>query len=158
MHSLCLYFRDTELISSKKTSIMKVNTTATNEVVGEECTTLMGAYTKENGTTTNAMARECSDSVSSSPSDLVFAWICQQNWTFSGLNLASENRYEGQWKDDKKNGFGKFYHLDTGQMFEGVWVDNVAKCGNMTDFSREIAPHPTEFPIPQVCLGERLFS
>ena len=93
-----------------------------------------------------------------STSDLVFAWICQQNWTFSCLNLASENRYEGQWKDDKKNGFGKFYHLDTGQMFEGVWVDNVAKCGNMTDFSREIAPHPTEFPIPQVCLEERLFS
>jgi len=29
---------------------------------------------------------------------------------------ANENRYEGEWKDGKKNGRGKFFYLDTGQV------------------------------------------
>ena len=49
-----------------------------------------------------------------------------------------------------KNGPGKFFYLDTGQLLEGVWKDDVAKCGQMIDFGREGAPEPTEFPIPEV--------
>lgn len=44
---------------------------------------------------------------------------------------ADENRYEGEWKDDKKHGNGKYYHLDKGQVFIGTWVDDIAKCGVM---------------------------
>lgn len=49
-----------------------------------------------------------------------------------------------------KNGPGRFFHLDHGQLFEGFWVDNIAKCGTMIDFGRDEAPAPTQFPIPQV--------
>lgn len=49
-----------------------------------------------------------------------------------------------------KNGSGRFFHLDHGQLFEGFWVDNVAKCGTMIDFGRDEAPEPTQFPIPEV--------
>lgn len=63
---------------------------------------------------------------------------------------ATDNRYEGSWKDDQKNGPGKFFYLDKGQMYEGVWVDNIAKCGNITDFGRDGAPEPTQYPIPEV--------
>lgn len=49
-----------------------------------------------------------------------------------------------------KNGPGRFFHLDHGQLFEGFWVDNVAKCGTMIDFGRDEAPEPTQFPIPKV--------
>lgn len=49
-----------------------------------------------------------------------------------------------------KNGLGRFFHLDHGQLFEGFWVDNVAKCGTMIDFGRDEAPEPTQFPIPEV--------
>lgn len=49
-----------------------------------------------------------------------------------------------------KNGPGRFFHLDHGQLFEGFWVDNIAKCGTMIDFGRDEAPEPTQFPIPQV--------
>lgn len=49
-----------------------------------------------------------------------------------------------------KNGHGRFFHLDHGQLFEGFWVDNVAKCGTMIDFGRDEAPEPTQFPIPKV--------
>lgn len=49
-----------------------------------------------------------------------------------------------------KNGSGRFFHLDHGQLFEGFWVDDVAKCGTMIDFGRDEAPEPTQFPIPKV--------
>ena len=35
-------------------------------------------------------------------------------------------------------------------MYEGVWKDDIAKCGNMRDFDREGAPEPTKYPIPDV--------
>ncbi|KAM5311665.1 MORN repeat-containing protein 3 isoform 2-T2 [Glossophaga mutica] len=60
------------------------------------------------------------------------------------------NRYEGQWHQGLKNGPGRFFHLNHGQLFEGFWVDDVAKGGTMIDFGREEAPEPTQFPIPQV--------
>lgn len=60
------------------------------------------------------------------------------------------NRYEGYWQRGMKNGSGRFFHLDHGQLFEGLWVDDVAKCGTMIDFGRDEAPEPTQFPIPKV--------
>ena len=35
-------------------------------------------------------------------------------------------------------------------MYEGVWNDDVAKCGTMKDFSRDSAPEPTQYAIPKV--------
>ena len=69
----------------------------------------------------------------------------------------NENRYEGSWKNDKKNGPGKYYYLDTGQLFQGVWVDDIAKCGTMEDFNRDTAPEPTVYPIPQVSFIDILY-
>lgn len=60
------------------------------------------------------------------------------------------NRYEGNWQRGMKNGWGRFFHLDHGQLFEGLWVDNIAKCGTMIDCGRDEAPKPTQFPIPEV--------
>lgn len=65
------------------------------------------------------------------------------------------NRYEGRWQRGLKNGPGRFFHLNHGQLFQGFWVDDVAKCGTMIDFGREEAPEPTQFPIPQVGSSHR---
>ncbi|XP_078680571.1 MORN repeat-containing protein 3-like [Branchiostoma floridae x Branchiostoma belcheri] len=70
------------------------------------------------------------------------------------LRLANENRYEGHWKDGKKHGEGKFFYLDKGQMYQGVWVEDVPKCGTMVDFGREGAPEPTVYPIPKLTLAD----
>lgn len=69
---------------------------------------------------------------------------------FPVLSLESGNRFEGSWERGMKNGHGRFFHLDHGQLFEGFWVDDVAKCGTMIDFGRDEAPEPTQFPIPKV--------
>ncbi|XP_073737300.1 MORN repeat-containing protein 3 isoform X2 [Callorhinus ursinus] len=66
------------------------------------------------------------------------------------LRQKNGNRYEGCWRRGMKNGSGRFFHLDHGQLFEGFWVDDVAKCGTMIDFGRDEAPEPTQFPIPKV--------
>ena len=63
---------------------------------------------------------------------------------------ANENRYEGSWKNGKKNGPGKFFYLDKGQVYEGIWLEDVAKCGEMKDFGRHEAPDATLYPIPPV--------
>ncbi len=62
----------------------------------------------------------------------------------------NNNRYEGSWKNGKKNGPGLFYYGDTGQVYEGVWVDGCVKCGEMKDYDREMAPVATQYPIPSV--------
>jgi len=66
------------------------------------------------------------------------------------LTSGSENRYEGSWKNGMKNGPGKFFYLDKGQIYEGIWVDDVPKCGEMKDFDRDTAPDATAYPLPKV--------
>ncbi|XP_014681097.1 PREDICTED: MORN repeat-containing protein 3-like [Priapulus caudatus] len=68
------------------------------------------------------------------------------------LRLPNENRYEGSWKADRKNGPGKFYYLDRGQQYNGVWVDDVPRCGALTDYGRSSAPMPTKYVIPECAL------
>lgn len=79
------------------------------------------------------------------------AWVAVPS-THTSLSFLPENgnRYEGYWQRGLKNGSGRFFHLDHGQLFEGFWVDDVAKCGTMIDFGRDEAPEPTQFPIPKV--------
>jgi len=63
---------------------------------------------------------------------------------------ANGNRYEGSWQNGVKSGPGQFFYLDKGQVYEGVWVDDLAKCGEMKDWNRESAPDATQFPLPPV--------
>ncbi|ESP04174.1 hypothetical protein LOTGIDRAFT_204987 [Lottia gigantea] len=70
------------------------------------------------------------------------------------VRYTNENRYEGSWKNDKKNGKGKYFFLTKGQLQEGVWVDDIPKCGTMIDFNRDSAPEPTQYPIPDNELAE----
>ncbi|KAF5301946.1 hypothetical protein FQR65_LT08681 [Abscondita terminalis] len=63
------------------------------------------------------------------------------------------NRYEGSWKDDMKHGKGKFFHLDSGQMQEGIWKMDICVFSVLLDIPyRQSALIPTEFPIPEVKL------
>lgn len=63
------------------------------------------------------------------------------------------DRYEGEWKNDKKHGWGRFYHLNTGQMQEGVWCDNIAINSTMEDIPfRQSALYSTQYPIPPVII------
>ena len=64
--------------------------------------------------------------------------------------LVNGNRYEGSWKNDMKDGDGKFLYLDKGQVYTGVWKENVAKSGTLEDFDRDSAPNPPIFPLPEV--------
>lgn len=68
------------------------------------------------------------------------------------LRLSNENRYEGEWKDDMKHGDGKYYYLDKGQLLTGMWVNDIAKCGEIIDFNREGAVDATQYPLPEVKL------
>lgn len=39
------------------------------------------------------------------------------------------NRYEGHWSEDKKEGPGRYYYFTTNKLYEGEWLNDVAKCG-----------------------------
>ncbi|KAK9532608.1 hypothetical protein VZT92_009984 [Zoarces viviparus] len=79
-------------------------------------------------------------------------WMKDKNHGQGTILFANGNRFEGTWQDDKKNGDGKFYYPDKGQVYEGLWLDGMAKCGTMSDFGRNEAPAPTQHPIPQLQL------
>ncbi|TGZ74535.1 hypothetical protein CRM22_000882 [Opisthorchis felineus] len=70
------------------------------------------------------------------------------------LRLPNQNRFEGKWVNDKKNGRGKYFFLGTGQLMEGIWVDDVPKCCQMVDLGRELAPQRTQFEIPEIKLED----
>ena len=73
------------------------------------------------------------------------------------LLIANDNRYEGQWKDGKKHGKGKFFYLDRGQLYTGVWCDDIPKCGTVEDFGRHEAPKPTTYPLPEVSVNHTAY-
>lgn len=63
---------------------------------------------------------------------------------------ANGNRYEGNWQEGKKSGHGRLLFWERGQVYEGLWVDGVCKCGTLADCGRDDAPTPTKSPIPKV--------
>ena len=79
-------------------------------------------------------------------------WMSVVCYTTLSLSLANNNRFEGSWANNMKNGTGKFIFLDKGQTLSGHWKDDIAKCGSLEDFDREHAPSPPVFPIPQVSI------
>ncbi|XP_053625197.1 MORN repeat-containing protein 3-like isoform X1 [Plodia interpunctella] len=59
------------------------------------------------------------------------------------------NRYEGHWENNVKSGIGRFYHMHTGQLQEGCWVDDICVKSKMSDIIiRQFCDLPTEYPIP----------
>ncbi|KAI4816647.1 hypothetical protein KUCAC02_008963 [Chaenocephalus aceratus] len=79
-------------------------------------------------------------------------WMKDKNNGQGIIRCANGNWYEGTWGEGKKNGDGKFYYSDKGQLYEGIWLDGVAKCGTLSDFGRNEAPTPSKCQIPQVRL------
>ncbi|XP_012277833.1 MORN repeat-containing protein 3-like [Orussus abietinus] len=66
---------------------------------------------------------------------------------------ANGNRYEGEFLGGKKDGRGIFYHLDSGQMQEGCWKNDICVISTVEDIPwRQSANYPTPYPIPEVCL------
>ncbi len=66
----------------------------------------------------------------------------------------NNNRYEGEWKNDKKNGHGRYFFLDKGQLLEGYWVDDINKTGKMIDFDRDGAVSPCPYELPPIHLKD----
>ena len=74
---------------------------------------------------------------------------------------ANGDTYEGHWLADKKEGPGRYFYVSTRKMYEGEWVDDVAKCGVFSDIPIDAAseaglPHPDDniYKLPAVrCAG-----
>ncbi|CAG9771742.1 unnamed protein product [Ceutorhynchus assimilis] len=63
------------------------------------------------------------------------------------------NRFEGSWKNNFKHGEGLYYHLDSGQVQEGVWQKDMCVYSTMRDIIyRQCALRPTTYPIPDADL------
>lgn len=85
-------------------------------------------------------------------------WYNDQRSGRGLLKVSNGNHYEGMWERDMKHGEGKFFYMDKGQVYTGVWKDDVAKCGIMEDFDREGAPNPPAYPLPMVSKTLVVFS
>ncbi|CAB1447787.1 unnamed protein product [Pleuronectes platessa] len=79
-------------------------------------------------------------------------WMGDKSHGQGIIRFANGNWYEGAWQDGKKNGNGKFNYSDKGRLYEGFWVDGVAKCGTLSDLGRDVTPTPSTYQIPQIQL------
>ncbi|XP_034941500.1 MORN repeat-containing protein 3-like [Chelonus insularis] len=70
----------------------------------------------------------------------------------TGLLVQSNgNRYEGQFEFDQKHGDGIFYHVKTGQIQKGYWVNNQCKSSIIQDTHwRQVTSYSTPYPIPKL--------
>lgn len=66
--------------------------------------------------------------------------------------VVNGNWYEGHWEKNLKSGFGRYYHMHTGQLQEGCWVEKICVKSMMLDIDvRQYCDRPTQYPIPMVC-------
>ncbi|XP_075901076.1 MORN repeat-containing protein 3 isoform X2 [Nelusetta ayraudi] len=79
-------------------------------------------------------------------------WVNDKKEGQGIIRYTNGNWFDGAWRDGDKNGNGKFFYSDKGQIYEGIWVDGVARCGALSDFGRDEAPTPTQYPIPKLWL------
>ena len=76
-------------------------------------------------------------------------WANDNSTGFGILKLTNGNRYEGTWLNGQKDGPGKFYYEDKGQVYEGVWQNGVPRCGEMKDYDRS-APEAPVYDMPKI--------
>lgn len=61
------------------------------------------------------------------------------------------NRYEGHWKNGLKHGKGRYFHLDSGQLQEGVWFKDMCVFSTIIDIPyRQCSTSPSKYPLNQV--------
>uniref|UniRef100_H3HBB9 MORN repeat-containing protein 3 n=1 Tax=Phytophthora ramorum TaxID=164328 RepID=H3HBB9_PHYRM len=60
-------------------------------------------------------------------------WVRNERSGRGTLVLATGDRYEGHWLNDRKEGPGRYFYKATRKMYEGEWVDGAPKCGTYHD-------------------------
>ena len=63
------------------------------------------------------------------------------------MTYANGDMFEGEWANDMKNGRGVYYY-PTGAVYEGVWQEDIAKCGAY----KQDAALQIEHPLPALQL------
>lgn len=74
---------------------------------------------------------------------------------FSFYILLSDNgnRYQGKFIQGRKHGDGIFYHLKTGQMQKGYWINDSCVSSTIEDiYWRQSALQPSPYPIPKLVI------
>jgi hypothetical protein len=64
-------------------------------------------------------------------------WADDKRSGLGVLTMECGDRYEGHWLQDNKEGPGRFFYLATHKLYEGEWVNDVAKCGTFADIPEE---------------------
>ncbi|KOC67184.1 MORN repeat-containing protein 3 [Habropoda laboriosa] len=80
-----------------------------------------------------------------------------RNDFYHGLGMlvkANGNRYEGEFVKGKREGYGTYYHIISGQQQYGFWRNDYFINGTMSDGDfRQSALYPTPYPIPRLELA-----
>ncbi|XP_045473888.1 MORN repeat-containing protein 3-like [Harmonia axyridis] len=65
------------------------------------------------------------------------------------------NRYEGEWENGLKHGKGRYFHLDSGQLQEGVWFEDMCVFSTIVDIPyRQCSISPSKYPVSQIQLQD----
>ena len=67
------------------------------------------------------------------------------------LGLENGDKYIGMFKNDKKDGPGRFEYYSTGKVYEGEWMDGTPKCG---EFKNMVGVGQETFNLPSLTLTD----
>mmetsp|Transcript_8056 Transcript_8056/g.29908 ORF Transcript_8056/g.29908 Transcript_8056/m.29908 type:complete len:343 (+) Transcript_8056:5788-6816(+) len=65
-------------------------------------------------------------------------WYNDAQEGFGILYELNGNRYEGQFQEGKKHGSGVYYYVDKCRRYKGEWIEDVAKCGEISDYNKDV--------------------
>lgn len=70
-----------------------------------------------------------------------------ENGKKSGIGVllyANGDRFEGCFRDDLKEGPGRHYYVKSRKIYDGEWLDDMAKCGVYSDMPEEFDCEPSK--------------
>mmetsp|Transcript_26785 Transcript_26785/g.43738 ORF Transcript_26785/g.43738 Transcript_26785/m.43738 type:complete len:405 (+) Transcript_26785:97-1311(+) len=66
-------------------------------------------------------------------------WVNEKRHGRGVMYYRNGDRFEGEWCEDQKEGHGQYFYASSHQCYDGEWVDDIAKCGTVTE---KIEPPP----------------
>jgi len=83
-------------------------------------------------------------------------WAADQKSGLGVINYSNGDKFEGHFLNDKKDGPGRYFYPTTGKVYEGEWVNDIPKCGELKEMDDRVKSTFQEisepFDIPQLGL------
>ena len=84
-------------------------------------------------------------------------WVQDKRDGHGVMQMANGDCFEGEWAGDLKHGRGTFFYQLHGGVYEGIWAEGVAKCGEYSN-KADVGQGPRFLPDLQLQHPEEVLT